>query len=67
MINGMCWANALCLGTQMIEAASCKAFSVGARLEDILKAVGWPWQFHFPQFSHKSIVSDSATVIFHTV
>lgn len=36
MINGMCWANALCLGTQMIEAASCKAFSVGARLEVIL-------------------------------
>lgn len=67
MINGMCWANAFCLGTQMIEAASCKAFSVGARLEDILKAVDWPWRFHFPQFSHKSIVNESPTVIFHTV
>jgi len=67
MINGICWVNALCLGTQMREAALFKAFSVGARLEDILKAADWPWHFHFPQFSHKSIVNDFPIVIFHTV
>lgn len=67
MINGMCWDNALCLGTQMLEGALCKAFSVGARWEDILKAVNWPWHFHFPQFSHQSIVNDFPTVIFHRV
>lgn len=67
MINGMCWVNASCLGTQMTEASLCKAFSVEAGLEGILKAADWPWHFHFFQFSHKSIVNDFPTVIFHIV
>lgn len=67
MINGICWLNALCFVTQMIEAALSKAFSLGARLEDIVKATDWLQHFHFSQFSHKSIVNDFPTVIFHMV
>lgn len=38
---GYAGLNGLCFGTQIVEAALSKAFSLSARLEDILKAAVW--------------------------